>query len=131
MAKRTRVVMIDDLTGEEVGEGGQTLTFSVSGVDYSIDLSAENVGRFEAALQPYINVAERVGGRKAAADRTVCPHLGEWIPGLCGHGQPATAWRFPLGDVSRLDCSLNIGRRATRTRRECRWAVGVFLRPPS
>ena len=65
MAKRTRVVMIDDLTGEEMGEGGQTLTFSVSGVDYSIDLSAENVGRFEAALQPYINVAERVGGRKS------------------------------------------------------------------
>ena len=65
MAKRTRVVMIDDLTGEEVGEGGQTLTFSVSGVDYSIDLSAESVSKFEAALQPYINVAERVGGRKS------------------------------------------------------------------
>ena len=131
MAKRTRVVMIDDLTGEEVGEGGQTLTFSVSGVEYSIDLSAENVGRFEAALQPYVNVAERVGGRKSRGGSNSASAPGGWIPGLCGHGRPATVWRFPLGDVSRLDCSLNSGRRATRTRRECRWAVGVFLRPPS
>ena len=87
MAKRTRVVMIDDLTGEEMGEGGQTLTFSVSGVDYSIDLSAENVSKFEAALQPYINVAERVGGRKSrGGSNSVSAPRGSGSQGCAGMG---------------------------------------------
>jgi len=81
MAKRTRVVMIDDLTGEEVEEGGQTLTFSVSGVNYSIDLSADNAKKFQAALQPYIDVAERVGGRRSRSGSNSASEPGAVDPG--------------------------------------------------
>ena len=57
--------MIDDLTGDEITDGGQTLTFGLSGLEYSIDLSAENTAKFKAELEPYVKAADRVTGRPA------------------------------------------------------------------
>lgn len=65
MASRTIVQLVDDLDGKEIGNGeGQTISFSFSGVDYSIDLSTKNAEKFEKALQPYLGAATRVGGRR-------------------------------------------------------------------
>lgn len=46
MAQRTQVVLIDDLDGTELEDGG-TVSFSHMGVDYEIDLSDENALKLE------------------------------------------------------------------------------------
>lgn len=59
------VQLVDDLTGDELNEdGGQTVQFAFNGVEYEIDLSNKNADKMEKALQPYIEAARRVGGRK-------------------------------------------------------------------
>ena len=66
MAQRTQLVLIDDLDGTEIKDGNaQSITFSWSGVDYSIDLSKANADKFEKAIGPYLKKAQRVGGRKS------------------------------------------------------------------
>ena len=66
MAQRTQIVLIDDLDGTEIKDGeAQSITFSWSGVDYSIDLSQANADRFEKAIGPYLERAQRVGGRRS------------------------------------------------------------------
>src|SRR3954447_23962245 len=66
MARRTQVILIDDLDGTEIVQGGQSISFSVHGTDYSIDLAEANVERFEAALAPFVEHARRVGGRRSS-----------------------------------------------------------------
>jgi Lsr2 len=74
-----RVVRTDDLDGSEAAE---TITYTVNGQDYEIDLSEENAQRFydtfvntskEAAalsvrLRPHDAAEEMDGGEVAAAD---------------------------------------------------------------
>lgn len=63
--------LIDDLDGKPIGDGfGERIEFSYQGTDYWIDLRPTNAEKFDAALQPFVKVAENVGsarsGRKAA-----------------------------------------------------------------
>jgi hypothetical protein len=53
--------LVDDIDGTEATA---TLTFSVSGVDYAIDLNDKNLAKFEKAITPFVQHAQRVGGRK-------------------------------------------------------------------
>ena len=65
MAQRTQIVLIDDLDGTEITDGdAQSIAFTWSGVDYSIDLSKSNADKFEKAIGPYLEKAQRVGGRR-------------------------------------------------------------------
>jgi hypothetical protein len=65
MAQRTQIVLIDDLDGTEITDGNaQSITFTWSGVDYSIDLSKTNADKLEKAIGPYLEKAQRVGARK-------------------------------------------------------------------
>jgi len=63
MAKRTEVILVDDLDG---GTAEETVPFSVDGVSYEIDLSGSNASTMRAALAPYVGSARRVGGRVRA-----------------------------------------------------------------
>lgn len=56
MAKRVQVIHTDDIDGSEAAE---TVAFSLEGVNYTIDLSTENIKRLRDALAPYIAKAER------------------------------------------------------------------------
>lgn len=65
----------DDLTGEVLDEGrGETLTFSLDGQSYEIDLSGDNAAQLRADLRRYVD-AGRVtsttrggtSGRRATA----------------------------------------------------------------
>jgi len=64
MAKRTQVVMVDDLDGEEMGQEGRTISFSHGGNTYEIDLNERNARKLQEALAPFVAVARRVGGRR-------------------------------------------------------------------
>ncbi|MBY6687453.1 Lsr2 family protein [Rhodococcus sp. BP-149] len=65
MAKREIVELTDDIDGSGIADGaGETIDFSVNGVDYRIDLKDKNAREFHRKLDYYIGHAERVGGRK-------------------------------------------------------------------
>lgn len=64
MAKRIIHQLIDDLDGSDADE---TVRFSVEGVDYEMDLSKRNVGKFNTTLQPWVEVATKVGRTSRAA----------------------------------------------------------------
>ncbi|OLT35042.1 hypothetical protein BJF84_16000 [Rhodococcus sp. CUA-806] len=65
MAKKVSVQLVDDLDGSLIEEGsGESIEFSVSGVDYVIDLKNKNANEFHRKLDYYIEHGTRVGGRK-------------------------------------------------------------------
>jgi len=61
VAQKTVVELVDDLDG---GEADETVTFAIDGVDFMIDLSAENANRLRDTLAEYVGRARRTGGRK-------------------------------------------------------------------
>lgn len=64
VASRELIVLIDDLDGQEITQGGETVRFGLDGVAYEIDLSAEHATGLREALQPYTARGRRVGGRQ-------------------------------------------------------------------
>ncbi len=56
MAKRVQVIHTDDIDGSEAAE---TISFALDGINYSIDLSAENAKGLRAAFAPFIAAGER------------------------------------------------------------------------
>jgi hypothetical protein len=60
-----RVVLTDDL---DQSEATQTITYTIDGQEYEIDLSEENAERFHAALEPFVSVSRQVE-RQAAPTR--------------------------------------------------------------
>lgn len=62
VASRTIVQLIDDITGEEIADGGgDSIQFAWGGYAYTIDLSNKNIAKFEKAIAPYVDAATRVG----------------------------------------------------------------------
>jgi hypothetical protein len=58
MAKQVITVLTDDLDG---GDADRTIQFGLDGMNYTIDLSEKNAGKLRKALDPYLEVAVRVG----------------------------------------------------------------------
>jgi hypothetical protein len=63
MAQKVQVILVDDIDG---GAAEETVSFSLDGVAYEIDLSAANAAKLRDAFAPYVGTARRVGGRTAA-----------------------------------------------------------------
>lgn len=61
MAQKTILELVDDLDG---GKADETVTFALDGVDFIIDLSADNAARLRDTLAQYVGHARRTGGRK-------------------------------------------------------------------
>ncbi len=64
MAQRVQVLLVDDITGEEVKDDGSTVNFAVDGVEYEIDLNEKNLGKFRESMKFYTDHGRRTGGRK-------------------------------------------------------------------
>lgn len=60
MARTTLVVLEDDLDG---GQADETVTFSLDGIDYEIDLSTKNATKLRGQLDKFVGAARRTGGR--------------------------------------------------------------------
>ncbi|WP_299520129.1 Lsr2 family protein [uncultured Serinicoccus sp.] len=86
MAQKVRTILVSDLTGNELGEDGQTVKFGFLGAEYEIDLSQEESDEFANVLQKYTDAARRVGGRRqsgssrgnASTDREQLRKIREW-----------------------------------------------------
>lgn len=68
MAQRIQIILEDDLDGSLAGE---TINFGLDGVNYEIDLSAENAAKLRDALELYVAGARRIGGRRNVGKRPV------------------------------------------------------------
>ncbi|HET9142433.1 Lsr2 family protein [Actinophytocola sp.] len=64
MAQQTVVELIDDLDG---GEADETVAFALDGVEFTIDLSADNANRLRDTLAEYVGHARRTDARRARA----------------------------------------------------------------
>ncbi len=60
MAQKVQVVLIDDLDG---GEAEESVSFSLDGVSYEIDLSAANAEALRESVAEWIGHARRISGR--------------------------------------------------------------------
>jgi hypothetical protein len=60
VARKTVVELVDDVDG---GQADETVRFGLDGVDYSIDLSAENATRLHDILAPFVASARRSTSR--------------------------------------------------------------------
>ena len=56
VASKTIVILTDDLDG---GEAERTVTFSIDGSHYEIELNHSNVDKLSGALGPFISAARR------------------------------------------------------------------------
>jgi len=63
MAQKVTVQLVDDLDG---GPADETVSFSLDGTAYEIDLSATNATEMRDAFARYVGPARRVGGGRAA-----------------------------------------------------------------
>lgn len=63
MAQKTVVLLEDDLDG---GVATETVTFSLDGVSYEMDLSEQNAANLRGLFKPYAEAGRRQGGRAAA-----------------------------------------------------------------
>jgi hypothetical protein len=68
VAQKVQVVLVDDLDG---GPADETVTFSLDGVSYEIDLTHDNAAALRDALAPYVGHGRRVGGpRRSTSSRS-------------------------------------------------------------
>ena len=61
MARRVEITLQDDLDGTGADE---TVSFSLDGVDYEIDLSAANATKLRSVFEPYAEKGRRTGSRR-------------------------------------------------------------------
>ncbi len=59
MAQKVQVLLVDDLDG---GEATETVSFSLDGTAYEIDLSSDNASKLRKDFQAYIDHARKGGG---------------------------------------------------------------------
>jgi hypothetical protein len=79
VAQRTILELVDDLDG---GQADETVTFALDGVEYEIDLSADNAATLRDAIAEFLGHARRVGGRKQRGSAAV--------KAVSGNGKPDT-----------------------------------------
>jgi Lsr2 len=65
MARRVVVRLTDDLSGADIPAGkGETVSFSLDGTSYEIDLTAKNASVLRKALRPYIEAGRAIKGSR-------------------------------------------------------------------
>lgn len=93
MAKKTTVVLVDDIDGVEIEDGkGETVFFALDGVSYEIDLSDANARKLRDAFRPFQDAGRRSfrGSRSASTSgrsyRNTKEDLGAAREWLRAHG---------------------------------------------
>lgn len=87
MAQKVQVILVDDLDG---GSANETVSFSLDGTSYEIDLSSKNAEKLRNVFGAYVGVARKAarssgrnarggrGGSSAAADREQNQAIRAW-----------------------------------------------------
>ena len=82
MASRVVTLITDDLDGSEAEE---TITFSLEGTSYEIDLSSAHAKELRVTLEPYMKAGRKTGSRRsgrragsATRDRDQIAAIRDW-----------------------------------------------------
>jgi hypothetical protein len=67
MAQRVHTVLISDLSGDEVEDGLESVSFGYRGVDYVIDLTAKEAAGFDKAIAMYVEHARKAPRRTSVS----------------------------------------------------------------
>ncbi|MDN4475470.1 Lsr2 family protein [Demequina sp. SYSU T00192] len=67
MAQKVQVVLVDDIDGSTASE---TVSFSLDGSSYEVDLNEQNASALRDALAPWISAGRRTASRKATARKS-------------------------------------------------------------
>lgn len=67
MARKTQVILIDDIDGSEATG---TVSFGLDGVAYEIDLNDDNAQQLREQFAVWADKARRVGGRRTPGTRS-------------------------------------------------------------
>ena len=70
MAQKVEVLLVDDIDG---GEADETVSFSIDGTAYEIDLSKKNAAKLRNGLEPFVasaRKARKTTGRTGRGSRT-------------------------------------------------------------
>ncbi|HZE30880.1 MAG TPA: Lsr2 family protein [Actinoallomurus sp.] len=62
MAQETIVRLLDDIDGKPADE---TVSFSIDGITYEIDLRTKNADKLRKVFAPYVEKARKAGARRA------------------------------------------------------------------
>lgn len=117
MARKVLVRLVDDLDGLP-SEDVATVTFSLDGVTFQIDLNQANATRLREGLAPYVAAARRTGGRAkrgtaARAAGNDGPAIREWAR---EHGyELAERGRIPSNVVAEYRAATKGGRAKAET----------------
>lgn len=100
MAMKTITILTDDLDGEELPAGTRSTRFALDGVEYEIDLGADNARALADALAPYIAAARRVGtATRSASPRRARGADAERLAAIRAWAQQQG---HPVGDRGRI-----------------------------
>ena len=85
MAQKVQTILVDDIEGTEITDGGHTVEFAIDGVSYEIDLNDKNAAKMRETFQFYTAHGRRTGGRrqtgsgpKARTDKTKLNAIRRW-----------------------------------------------------
>ncbi len=70
MAQRVQMLFVSDLSGDDLGESGETVKFGYKGAEYEIDLSEKEVAGFDKAIALYIEHSRKIGGRRQSGSQS-------------------------------------------------------------
>lgn len=68
MAQKVQVLLVCDVHGDDTA-GDETITFSLDGAAYEIDVCEKHADDMRDALAPFVGAARRAGGRANTAGR--------------------------------------------------------------
>ena len=89
MAQKVQILLVDDI---DQGEAAETISFSLDGVAYEIDLSAEHAGALRDAFAPWVGHARKVaGGRSGGGNRKAAAAPKQRAAGQSAPAAPAAA----------------------------------------
>ena len=67
MAQKVQVLLVDDLDG---GEASETVSFSLDGTSYEIDLAQKNAGQLRDSFAKYVAAARKAGRSGGSSGRS-------------------------------------------------------------
>jgi len=68
VAQRVQVLLVCDVHGDDT-TGAETISFSLDGAAYEIDVCEKHADEMRDALAPFVGAARRAGGRVHTASR--------------------------------------------------------------
>lgn len=112
MARVVVVSFVDDLDGKQAAD--ETVTFALDGIEYTIDLSADNADALRRELAPWISHARKIRGargkstparQRPAEERQHSTAIREWAR---SQGLPVSSrGRIPAELVAAYHAAMN------------------------